>query len=155
MKKSIWLSILGVALAVATAFILKHIHQTEGFQFKMIIPGLFFAVGLFGLAPSPLWAWLYNKDCMYAITSTRAIILAGNHYGSLQVRFFTPHMMYEIMRRESKNGCGDLIITHDTQTGRHAGSVHKIPVGFMNIPDVRNVEKILCRMRDQFIFSPE
>jgi len=148
-QKSIGLSIFGFIMTGGVGWGFNAVLKHDGSIMPLIILGLFFVVGLFGLIPSPLWAWLDAHKTVYAITSTRAIILEQKTFGGVKVRFFAPHVLHEITRNESKNGYGDLTITHDITTSRN--TTHKTPVGFMNIPDVRNVEQILCKMRDEYL----
>ena len=153
-KRCIGLTIIGIPTAGLTGYFFYDIFQKEGFQFVLLILGLFFVLGLFLLIPGPLWAWLHAKRSVYAITSTRAIILHTTISGGVKTRFFAPQVLHETTRDESKNGCGDLIITHDIHTTTSRGghkNTHKTPVGFMNIPDVRNVEQILLKMRDEYL----
>ena len=118
-----------------------------------MLPLLFFA--LLGLFFSFYAAGqiITTPKIIYTITSNRAVIITPHLFGGFDVRSLKPQIMTDISRIQSKDGGGDLIITHDISTSTPKGSniprIHRTPVGFFGISDVANVERILLAMRDE------
>ena len=113
---------------------------------------LFIMLGLFGLS-SPLQVYRKTTRTVYAITSRRAFILRPKFWGGHVLRSFPPDLLDKAGCEEKSisNGFGNLILQRVAV--RANNRVPLRPLGFFDIPDVQNVERILISMRDENLSS--
>ena len=112
-------------------------------------PGLFSCFPLFGvpfilvgcgMLSSPIWAYVKAGKSAYVITDRRAISFEGGR--STTIRSFPPQKLTNIYRKEKRDGSGDVIF--DTSSWRDSdGDRHSQAIGFLRVPDVRDVERRL------------
>lgn len=98
----------------------------------------FVLVGL-GLVTAPLWAWLGALDTVYAVTDRRALIISGRKNRSIQS--FDRDDIGELTRVERADGSGTLYFATRTFTSR--GRTRQNRIGFIGIPEVRHVERLI------------
>jgi hypothetical protein len=100
----------------------------------------FVLVGL-GLLSSPWWLYALAGRTAYVITDKRAIILAPSWRGR-SVRSFAPERIEVLERRERADGSGDLVFEKSYYSDSD-GDRRAREIGFMNVPDVRLVERMV------------
>ena len=81
---------------------------------------------------------------IYAVTSNRVLIISPKFFGGVNTRSFSPNMLNEIKHINLADGAGDLIFAYDDRDD----SIVR-PIGFLGIPDVQNIERIIIKMRDE------
>jgi len=123
----------------------------------LLLPfGMVFVTVVALILATPFWAARRLTHTVYVITDRRAVIIVGTLGRS--VRSFTASMMGSLERRERRDGSGDLIFARrlseegfDTEAdlgldggprpnGRRMGVEE---VGFIGVPNVREVERLL------------
>ena len=151
-KENISFAILGLFFGgIPGTFLVVEMINNK-YQFPLFeLLSLFVIVG-FCMLFAPLFAWQRAGQTVYAITSNRAIILKQQRK-RVDVRSFEPLKLCDISRKQHANGIGDLIFTHDTYSSSE-GDIHKEEAGFLGIPDIREVERILTAMRDENLRHP-
>lgn len=92
---------------------------------------------------APVWAYVRSFRTAYVITDRRAITFDGGW--SLTIRSYSPDKLTDVFRRENSDGSGDVIITHRPWRDSD-GDRQKEELGFLRIPDVREVERKLKRL---------
>ena len=110
--------------------------------FALIFPlfGLpFIAIGL-GLLSTPWWVRRAKAKTLYALTDSRAIILDGGR--STTVRSLRPDEIGPLLRREKRDGSGDLILQQLGWRDSEGGTRNE-EVGFLSISEVREVERLV------------
>ena len=110
----------------------------HGLGFFTLTP--FVLIGIL-LMYSPVWYRRNARHCLYVITDRRAILF-DNDGIHMTVRAFTPDKLQNVIRREQKNGLGDIVIDFDDWTGMDADR-HRNNLGFLHIPDAKYVEELL------------
>ena len=99
----------------------------------------FVLVGV-GIVAMPLWAYLGAQKTVYAVTDRRALIIgAGPMKG---VQSFTRADIGDVSRVESANGSGSVFFATRLVTTR-SGIANGGRIGFVGIPDVRQVEQLI------------
>lgn len=113
----------------------------------MVFPlfGVPFALVGLGLMLSPVWLRRKLKRTGYALTNRRALLIEGGLFGSRLVKSYAPEDLSDLERVERANGSGDLVFERvatrvQSDDGRR---VRTAPRGFLAIPDVRDVERLL------------
>lgn len=110
-----------------------------GFITLFMLP--FYAIG-FGMLAAPFWLRRQAKNTIYAVTDRRAFSSQPTLLSGRTVRSFGPTELQQITRTERSDGSGDLVfqehITRDSDGDRRV-TRH----GFMGIPNVRQVDKII------------
>jgi hypothetical protein len=100
-------------------------------------------IGLIVLA-TPLFRFLGSRRTWYLITNRRVLIITLG--SNRKVLSYYPDKLQGLERRERADGRGDIVIDR-TSTGSfnsgYRGSAYLQEVGFMNIPDVKNVEGLV------------
>jgi hypothetical protein len=104
----------------------------------------FWIVGFF-LATAPKRARSRAKNTLYAITEKRAVIFVDD--GTSSVQSFYLDKLSELEKTVHSDGTGDLRLAVENRSDGDGGT-RKTPIGFMGIPDVKNVDEILRRARD-------
>lgn len=99
----------------------------------------FILVGL-AMLSSPLWTYRKALKTVYVITNRRAIIIEGGW--SLEIRSYTADQLGNLVRREHRDGTGDVILETVHERGTK-GRVHTIERGFFGISSAREVEQML------------
>jgi hypothetical protein len=94
----------------------------------------FILVGL-GMLTSPYWSYKKAQRTVYALTSRRAMIITGR--STKKVESYTGNDIGIVARTERPNGTGDVLFA--TIEGKKSSQ----KVGFIGIPDVRRVERLL------------
>jgi hypothetical protein len=111
------------------------------------LPFLF--IGL-ALLSSPIWLRRRAKRTAYALTDARAIIRSPKLFGGMEVRSYALAGMRNPVRRDYRDGSGDLIfqefMTH-SEYSDHGSHAQRTSLGFIGIRDVREVEAMIDRMR--------
>jgi hypothetical protein len=127
-----------------TAFALFWMAGAAGFRFpdfSRLSESLFALFGLpfvligLGLLASPYFVYKKAKRTVYAITNRRAIVIVSGKFKFIQS--YSGKDIGTISRSERADGTGDIFF------GEEAGEKRTKPVGFLAIPDVRRVERIL------------
>jgi len=114
----------------------------EGFQpqYLFALFGVpFVIVGLIMLC-SPFWIWRAAFEKVYIITHKRAIAFEGVR--TTTIRSFEPQQLASVYRRENNNGTGDVVIVVRSWKDSD-GDSQKEEVGFMEIPNPKQVEALL------------
>ena len=102
--------------------------------------GLSFVLVGLGIVGSPVLAWFSAKYTVYAVTEKRALIIGS--FGVRKVRSFSHAQIGDITRMERSDGSGTLwFATREYVTSD--GSPRSSRIGFVGIPDVRQVEQLI------------
>jgi hypothetical protein len=129
---------------VWTSFALFWMAGAAGFRipdFSRLSESLFALFGIpfvligLGLLASPYFVYKKAKRTVYAITNRRALIVIGGK--SKFIQSYSGKEIGTISRSERADGTGDIFF------GEEVGEKRTKPVGFLAIPDVRRVERIL------------
>lgn len=99
----------------------------------------FVGVGLWMLSTP----WRVRRDkarTLYALTDSRAIIIDGG--SSTTVRSLRPDEIGPLRRSEKRDGSGDLIL-QQLGWSDSKGRTRDSQVGFQNVPEVREVERLV------------
>ncbi|MEO1009543.1 MAG: hypothetical protein AAFX79_13350 [Planctomycetota bacterium] len=105
----------------------------------------FVLVGL-GMMSTPIWYRRRLKKSLYAITDRRAIIWQGAVFGGTQVSSHWAKDLAVLERRQRSDGSGDLVFERREKRWRDGdGDARRSvqEVGFMSVPNVREVERAL------------
>lgn len=137
-----------------TAFAIFWICGAAGFKIpdfsspECIFPlfGLPFVLIGLGLMSTPYWTYRKARMSIYIITNTRAITFEGGR--TTTIRSYLPKDLQYIYRQEKDNGVGDVIISHRTWRDSD-GDKRTEDLGFMNIPDTKEVERLLKKLAAQ------
>ena len=115
--------------------------------FETIFPlfGLPFLFAGLGMITGPIRAAKKAANTVYAITSKRALIIAPKTFGGMEIRVFEPEMLEDIRRVQFSDGKGDLIFSEEISRDANGN----VKIGFLGIPEVREAERILRKMRDE------
>lgn len=109
------------------------------FRFFPLFGVPFALIGL-GMMLAPLWVWLRAKNTVYAVTERRALIIVNG--AGAGISWYAREDMGELTRMERADGSGSIFFaTRASTTSR--GFVKHTRVGFIGIPDVRNVERLI------------
>ena len=97
---------------------------------------------LIGLAmlSSPLWALRKARRTLYVITDRRAILFDGGR--NTAIRSFGPEALADTRRRQRPDGSGDILFDRTVSSDRHGHTRERVQ-GFLGIPNVREVERLL------------
>lgn len=115
--------------------------------FSMLFPlfGLPFVLIGIGMLSAPWWAYRAAFRTCYVITTKRAILFTGLLNKSVEIRSYRPEQLTRVSRKENLvTGIGDLIL-EEFEVKESEGSKSKKSEGFIGIPHVREVEKLLRR----------
>jgi hypothetical protein len=126
----------------------------------VLIPIIFIVVGLV-LCTSPLWAKARAGRTFYALTSRRALIWRGGYLWGTTYEEYSALQILNYKRQNSwfVEGAGDLVFReeihithhHNSRTGGSHTSVRIVQHGFIAIPDVHAVERLITRkISDKF-----
>jgi len=131
-----------------TAFALFWIAGASGFKipdfskeiaFFPLFGIPFVLIGL-GMLSAPFWMMRKARRTAYVITARRAIIFQGGW--STKIRSFGPEDLQDLRRRQRRDGSGDVVFTKEISYGNQGR--HRIKdIGFLAIPDVKEVEDLL------------
>jgi len=128
--------------AIVTGIINREINEFSlGLLLALVFVSAFIGIGG-ALMLMPLLAWRKAHKTIYAITSKRALVIHATK-GVDVFTYFPSEDVKEVFRKECADGSGDLLFAFDYS---YDSITH---VGFIGIPDVRAVEQILCKMRDE------
>lgn len=118
------------------------VETTSRHSGAVLFPFIMIMLVIVLLAALKVWR---SHNALYAITDRRALIIRNNavqSYGGGDIRF--------IQRRTNRDGTGDLIFDQETRTRMHhygsntfAPRIDTTPVGFLGIPNVREVEALM------------
>jgi hypothetical protein len=97
----------------------------------------FIAIGL-GMLSTPWWVRRAKAKTVYALTDSRAIILQGGR--AMTIRSLRPDEIGPLLRREKRDGSGDLILQQLGWRDAEGGTRNQ-EVGFLGVPEVREVER--------------
>ncbi len=107
-------------------------------------PPLFFFIpfGLIGLvvAGQPLLQYFNSGRTHYLITNRRVLIITLG--SSKKVLSYYPDRLQSLERRERADGYGDIVIERSAASGYRSSQALQ-EIGFMNIPDVKNIEGMI------------
>lgn len=121
--------------------------RSEGQMWSIVFPlfGLpFILVGL-GLLSSPFWEIRKAKKTVYVVTNKRAIIFEGGR--QTMIHTFKPEQLNHIIRQQKQDGSGDLIFDEEVSSYGRRGHRHYKKIGFLGIPHVRDVERLLQELQ--------
>lgn len=118
---------------------------SEGRHFFALFGLPFVLVGL-AMLSSPLWMMSKARRTVYVVTQRRAILFEGG-WGTT-IRSFGPEKLTEMIRREKRDGSGDLIFEQRASTDSK-GRRSTTEVGFLGIDGVREIEKVLRMLTEQ------
>jgi hypothetical protein len=113
-----------------------------GISFLSLFPLFGIPFILIGIAmlSAPLVTFYKSGKTAYVITNKKAFIVIGGR--TTLVRSFGPEQLNDLFRRERRDGVGDIVLkTREWKDSE--GDTQSEEFGFMNIRDVRNVEKKL------------
>ncbi|REJ78186.1 MAG: hypothetical protein DWQ47_17770 [Acidobacteria bacterium] len=115
---------------------------TTGFSVFSLFPlfGIPFILIGFGMLSAPVFSYTRSRKTAYVITDRRAISFEGGR--STVIRSFPPEKLTSIYRNEKRNGFGDVIIDYK-QWRDSDGDRQSEQLGFMRIPNARDVERLL------------
>lgn len=102
--------------------------------------GVPFALIGLGVMLAPIWAALRARNTVYAVTERRAMIIVNGGGGG--ITSYGRADMAEVSRAERADGSGSVFFATRTSTTSR-GFVKHTRVGFLGIPDVRNVERLI------------
>jgi hypothetical protein len=116
-------------------------HASSPPPFFMFVPFAFIGLLFIGM---PVYQYLSARNTYYLITNRRALIIT---LGSRKkVLTYYPDKLQSLERRERADGRGDLVIDRvsgGASTMGFRNNAYVQEVGFLNIPDVKNVEAML------------
>jgi len=118
---------------------------SEGRHFFALFGLPFVLVGL-AMLSSPLWMMRKARRTVYVVTQSRAILFEGG-WGTT-IRSFGPEKLTEMIRRENRDGSGDLLFEQRARTDSEGGR-STTEVGFLGIEGVRDIEKVLTIIAQQ------
>jgi len=119
----------------------SHSGRNAGSPWPFMLP--FFVIGFVFLS-QPFFLYLDIFKTYYLITNRRALIVKLGRTKS--VNSFYPEKLQSLERRERSNGKGDVVLERSLFSSNgygYRGSSYNRDIGFMNIPDVKNVEGLL------------
>ena len=132
----VWLAIVGVSMS--TSF-----NRHPGPQ--NFIPFVFFGIVFFLVIGAPLLRRLGNQKTYYLVTNRRALIITLGR--TKKVLSYYAAKLQSLERREKADGSGDIVFERSMGAnpwgGNYRSNSYLQEVGFMNIPDVKNVEGML------------
>ena len=140
-----------------TAFALFWMAGAAGFKFpdfgngigpELLFPlfGLPFVLMGVGMLSAPYWMMRSARRTVYVITDRRAIVFLGSKGGrSTTIRSFAPSELGAITRNQRADGSGDVVFCRDASYSSNNGN-HRVDIGFLAIPEVKNVEELVRRM---------
>ncbi|MCL2346876.1 MAG: hypothetical protein FWC50_01305, partial [Planctomycetaceae bacterium] len=96
---------------------------------------------------SPVFTRRNLKNTVYAITDRRAIVIVKSFF-STKVVSVQPDDLAELQCKEKSNGTGDLLFDGSCFNSRQAPGTISTN-GFYNIPEVREVERLLKNLAAQ------
>ncbi len=97
----------------------------------------FFFIGM-GMLLSPLFHYRRMKKTIYAVTNYRALIISST------IRSFYKNELGSIVRKNRRDGRGDVIFSSEVHSSRNG--THRVDIGFINITNPREVEGHLHRV---------
>jgi hypothetical protein len=103
------------------------------------IPFVLFGLGMLS---SPLWMRRNAKRTVYAITDQRAIIVQGTFFAH-NITSYYPADMWHVSRKQMANGTGDLYFCFHASEENESSKGQ----GFMNIRNVREIERMLQELK--------
>jgi hypothetical protein len=105
----------------------------------------FVLIGL-GLLGSPLWTYRKALKTAYVITDRRAITFEGGR--STTIRSYPPDRLHAVYRKERRNGTGDVILHREIRRDSEGGP-HTEELGFLQVPNPREIEQLLQALAGQ------
>lgn len=107
--------------------------------------GLPFLLAGLGMFLTPVRFWWNAKKTVYAISNERLVIIKGR-----TVRSFEPDEIEDLERRERADGSGDVIFHSNLvrSQSRYGSRTRVRRNGFFGVPDVRQVEDEIRRLKD-------
>jgi hypothetical protein len=129
-----------------TAFALFWMAAVCGFVFPapsgsrlfFVLWGIPFVLVGLGMLTSPFWMYRKATRAVYAITDRRALTIEGGLWGRVIVRSFEPASLAVLTRTQHADGSGNLVFRREYRPGGRSGRF--VEIGFLAIPDVREVE---------------
>ena len=98
------------------------------------------------LLSAPIWAHRRALATVYVITDRRAISFEGLRWTT--IRNYPPDRLKQVYRKEKQDGSGDVMIARDVYRDTD-GDMQTQELGFLRIPNVRDVELRLKRLAEQ------
>jgi hypothetical protein len=126
----------------------EEIKSGQGIKFEHLFVIFFALFGVvmllngFWMLASPLRQWLKAFRTVYLITDKRAISIESGWFTN--IRNYTPAQLKDLYRRERGDGTGDVVIRK--QLHRHSEAVSGEEIGFMNVRNPREVERLLQQL---------
>jgi hypothetical protein len=132
----IWLGVVGTMIFTD--------HHGRGLRPVSLFPLIPFSIVGLVFVAAPLLRLFGSRRTFYLITNKRAMIVTLG--STKRVQTYYPEKLQSLERRERSDDRGDIIIERTTGISAYGGyqnSRYLQEVGFMNIPDVKNVEGLL------------
>jgi hypothetical protein len=117
----------------------------DGADFFPLFGLPFILIGI-GLLSTPVWFYKKAKRTVYVITDRRAIIFDGG-WRTSTIRSYPPRKLHNIFRRERRDGSGSVILERIAQYDNDNQNMRE-EYGFMNIRNVREVERMLRELAE-------
>ncbi len=131
-----WLAIVSLSMFTSVS------RHPKGPDF---IPFIFFGVVTVFLVGAMILRLLKKQTTYYLITNRRALIVTLGR--TKKVVSYYSAKLQSLERREKADGSGDIVFERSVNSnpwgGASRGNSYLQEVGFMNIPDVKNVEGML------------
>ncbi len=99
-----------------------------------------------GMLFSPIFFYRSALRTVYAITDRRAIVIEGNW--TQQIQSYLPSQLGSFQRQQRSDGSGSIIFREEVSYG-HKGQRRTKQYGFFEIPNVREVERMLQELGQQ------
>ena len=128
----------------AAGFKYPDFHE-GGFDFFPLFGIPFVLIGL-GMLSSPVWTYRKALQTVYAITNRRAITFDAGW--TMTIRSYPPARLRNIIRKERRNGTGDVVLDQQVASGFERGQ-RTMDLGFLNIRDPKTIEQILKKLAEQ------
>lgn len=119
------------------------LHEGIKFEHLFALFGVPFVLVGFWLLTSPLREWLKPFRTVYLITDKRAISIESGWFTI--IRNYTSAQLKDLYRKERGDGTGDVVITTRLRRGGEGNSWTE-EIGFMNVRNPREVEKLLQQL---------
>lgn len=127
-------------ICAATGFKIPDFTKA-GVEFFLPLFGLPFVLIGLAMMSTPYWKYRKAQRTIYAVTNKRCLIIVKSTWSKKVKVFLFPQIgSFEI--KERTDGTGDLLFAREKYTDAE-GQPYTKRIGFLGIPEVRNVEQIL------------
>lgn len=150
-KRGIPLAVFGIPW---TAFSLFWTYAASGFEMPSFNSGFdffplfgipFILIGI-GLLTAPFWMGFSAGNTVYVLTNKRAIIFSKS-FSNFTIKDYLPEQLKDVYRQEDAEDRGSIIFGEEVGTGKNSNT--STSYGFLGIPDVREVEKLVKELAEK------